>query len=807
MRLSFLFIFFIPFYLFGQYQLKGKVIDGLTKEPLAFVNIISINQNQGTTSDIDGRFTIGSTQPIKKLKLSYVGYELKDIDASNKTNIVIELKKTSYEIAEFKVLPGINPAERIIKEVVKNRKKHNPEKSLDFKYDSYNKTYFTVAFDSILLEKPEKIDETDSSMQVTLDWLDQHHLFMMESVTQRRYKQPDNNYEKIIGSKVSGLSNPSFSVIGTDLQSLSFYEPMLVVMDKSYLNPISENSINKYLFLIEDTTYNKEDTVYIISYRPRKGKNFDALKGVLYVNTGGFALQNVIAEPAEQEKGVNMKVQQLYKKIEGSWFPIQLNSTLTYINNSIKEVKMLAVSSSYLKNIEINPEISKKEFSYIDTEIEIDAGKKTEEFWAKYREDSLSIREKNTYHLVDSIGKAEHFDRKLKVLEALMTGKLTLGPVDFDLNRLMAFNQYEGFRLGAGLRTNKKILKWASIGGYGAYGFKDKEYKYGGDIDFVINERNEIAINISAIKDVEEPGVVGFYDYKPALFSTAGYRTFYLSRMNKIDKLEARFKFRTLKYLKVYAFANQENIEVTNNYFFKKRIDANTILNDQYYTFSNIGVELRYAYKEKVIKTFGNKFNKPTKYPILYAKIEQGTRWLKGEYQYTRYSLRAEKKFNVKNIGRPSFYLETGLTNGRVPQHKLNNPIGTFTPFNIREIGIISENVFETMLPYEFFSSQYLHLHFRHNFGSLLFKVKKFKPDLIITSSAGFGSLSYQGYHGGEDFKTMEKGYYESGLILDKIIHIKSNTLGIGSFYRYGPYKLEKESDNVSVKINLGISF
>ena len=797
----------------AQHQLTGKIIDSKSKEPLAFVNIITVNHNHGTTTGIDGRFTINSNHPINMLKLSYVGYEPAEVIVTGEKNIAISLNRTSYEIAEFKVLPGINPAERIIKEVVKNRKKHNPEKSLNFKYDSYNKTYFTVAFDSILISDPSKIEETDSSMQATLDWFDKHHIFMMESVTQRKYKQPDKNYEKVIGSRVSGFSNPSFSLIGTDLQSLSFYDPLLIVMDKSYLNPISQNSINKYLFLIEDTTYNEKDTVYIISFRPRKGKNFDALKGLLYVNTGGFALQNVIAEPVIQDEGLIIKIQQQYKKIEGSWFPVQLNSTLVFINDQIEEIKMLAVSKSYLKNIEINPELNKKEFSYIDTEIDIDAGKRSEEFWNKYREDSLSTREQNTYHLIDSVGKAENFDRKLKGLEALITGKLMWGPISLDLNRFMGYNAYEGFRLGAGLHTNERVLKWATIGGYGAYAFKDKEFKYGGDVEFKIKPQHDISLQFSMIKDVEEPGVIGYKDYKPPLISTAGYRLLYLSRMNRMDKIEGRFKFRTFRYLKVYAFANQENIEVTNDYYFKKRIAASTVLNDQYYTFSNLGVEFRYAFKEKVKKALGNTFAKPTKYPIIYAKIEQGTPWLNGEYQYTRYSLRAEKSFHIKNIGKPTFYIETGLTSGRVPQHKLNTPVGTFLPSTLsmfkngNGIRIITENVFETMAPYEFFSSEYVHFHFKHNFGSLLFRIKKWRPDLIITSSAGIGSLSYQGSHAGVAFKTMEKGYYESGIILANIFKIRTSSFGIGSFFRYGPYRLEKESDNFVLKGQLGFTF
>ena len=805
MRVTLVFILLLPFYLFGQYQIKGRVIDAKSNDPLPFVNIISVNQNQGTTTDIDGLFTISSTQPIGVLKLGYVGYELTEFDASNQKNIEIGLKSTSYNIAEFVVMPGINPAERIINEVVKNRKKHNPEKSIDFKYDSYNKTYFTLAFN------PKRIVKADSTSQKTNDWLETHHLFMMESVTQRKYKLPDKSYEKVIGTKVSGLSNPSFSMIGTELQSLSFYNPVLKVMDKSYLNPISKNSINKYLFLIEDTTYNGLDTVFIISFRPRKGKNFDGLKGLLYVNTDEFALQNVIAEPVIQEKGFSIKIQQQYKKIDGSWFPIQLNSTLVFINKDLEGAEILVVSRSYLKNIEINPEINKNEFSYIETEMIEGAGKKTDEFWDIYREDTLSQKEKNTYHVVDSVGKVEHFDRKIKILEALATGQIKMGFVNIDLNRILAYNGYEGARLGAGVHTNNQVLKWASVGGYGAYGFKDKEFKYGGDINFKINKRNNVGLNLSIVKDVEEPGVVSFYDSKVPLLSDAGYRSFYLSRMNRTDKIEARFEFRTLRYLKVYTFANQEMVEVTNDYYFKHQIDNNTVVNDQDYTFTNVGVELRYAFKEKVIKTLGTTFSKVTNYPIIYAKIEKGTSLIDGEYEYTRYTVKAEKKFYIKNLGRPGFSIETGLIEGNVPQHKLNSSIGTNKSFNLswtsRLLNVSSENAFETMLPYEFFSSKYVHFHFRHSFGALLFRTEKFKPEVILTSSVGFGTLSNAESHSGIEFKTMEKGYYESGLLLKNLIQINTTTAGVGFFYRYGPYSLPVENQNYIIKASVGFAF
>ncbi len=796
-----LLIILSPTFLFAQYQIRGKVIDGKTKEALAFVNIVANDDRVGTSTGIDGVFSFNAPQPIKTLKLSYVGYESQEITVNGGENLLIKMKRTSFALEEFKVLPGINPAERIIMEVVKNRKKHNPEKSLNFKYESYSKMYFTALLDSAILNNPEKIIELDSNDQEAIKWLEDHHIFMMESVTERKYKQPDKSFEKVIASRVSGLKNPTFSLLATEIQSFSFYNPTLNVLDKAYLNPITPNSINKYLFLIEDTAYSGVDTVFIISFRPRKGKNFDALKGLLYVNTDEFALQNVIAEPMVQDEGVDIKIQQKYEKVEGSWFPVQLNSNLTFNNLELGNYKMMGIGKTYLKNIEINPELSNKEFGYVETEIDVNATKKDDVFWNSYRGDTLSQKEKNTYHVIDSLGKAENFDKLVGGMEALLTGKIMWGPVSLDLNRFIGYNDYEGFRLGAGLHTNERVSKWFSIGGYGAYGFGDKEFKYGGDVDFTINRKNDVSLNFSILKDVAEPGVVRFYDYKTPLLSAAGNRVLYLSRMNNIDRVEARLKFRTLRYLKVYVFGNQENVEVTDNYFFKKRVDATTILNDQYYTFSEFGVEFRYAYKEKVIKTLSGKYAKPTNYPIIYAKIEQGIKEFDGEYKYTRYTIRAEKKFHINNLGRPSFYVEAGLIDGQVPQHKLNSAMGTF---KFKSFLIASESVFETMLPYEFFSSEYLHFHFRHSFGSLLLKAKKFEPEFIITSSVGIGALAYPGLHDGVTFNTMEKGYYESGLLINNILKFNFSSFGVGAFYRYGPYQFPKASDNFAVKMSIG---
>jgi hypothetical protein len=62
--------------LIGQNFISGIVTDEVSKDKLAFVNIV-VNENGtlGTTSDIDGNFIINSKEEIKSLTFSFVGYE------------------------------------------------------------------------------------------------------------------------------------------------------------------------------------------------------------------------------------------------------------------------------------------------------------------------------------------------------------------------------------------------------------------------------------------------------------------------------------------------------------------------------------------------------------------------------------------------------------------------------------------------------------------------------------------------------------------------------------------------------------
>jgi len=280
---------------YSQNLVQGKIIDSKTKRALAFVNII-FNDNPyfGTTTDIDGKFSFNSAVSTEKLTCSYVGYDKLEIDLSKQTNlseILIELNPSQQVLNEVLVRASENPANRIIRQVTKNKDLNNPENISSFKYTSYNKNTYNFIVNDSLKSKDLK-HHMDSSLKGG-------HLFFSESVSERKFIKPDISEEVVLATKVSGFKNPSFSTISEDIQPFSFYKDYITILDINYLNPISKGSLKKYAFMIEDTLLQKLDTTFIISFKPRSKKNIEGLKGLLYINTNKYAIQNVIAEPYE----------------------------------------------------------------------------------------------------------------------------------------------------------------------------------------------------------------------------------------------------------------------------------------------------------------------------------------------------------------------------------------------------------------------------------------------------------------------------------------------------------------------------
>ncbi len=810
--------------LFGQEgYITGRITDSITHEPLAFVNIVYNVKGHGVVTNLDGYFRISSNYSVQFLKISYVGYRPKTIRLPQSRSFLnaIVLSQQPLDIDEVVVFPGINPAHRIINLASENRNLNNPEKNGPFTYVSYDKMVFELDPDSsgvkdsaVTLSQRYKLPDTlkyglDQKGRIDLKrFVDKQYLFMMESVSQRKFLAPGKNKEEIIASKISGISQPSFMIMARQFQSFSFYENFVNIADQMLLNPISPGSTDKYFFLIEDTTYtNQGDSVFIISFRPKKGRNFEGMKGVLYINSNRYAVQNVLAEADDQKNAMfHVAIQQQYDFVNNErWFPVLLNTTIHFnvaaMGFNAMPMNMTGVGKTYIVNINFNPDLKPSEFSDVQLEVDPNAHKQPENVWQAYRTDSLNAREMETYRVIDSLGKAEHLDRTLNSFETLITGYFPGQYWNFDIRRFINYNRYEGLRLGLGGQTTALFSKRFTLGGYFAYGFRDKAFKYSGSITANIIPKHELDVTILYKDDVQESGGFQFNEVW-TLSNTSFIRNFMVDVMDKTKETEVSLNFRALKYMTVKAFTSHSAIEPTNGYGFNIGSENPQILLTQF-NITETGVKIRYAYKETFMKSpRGNKFSMGTNAPVLYLNVSRGNDWFNSDFSYWRTEMKITKTFTTRSFGETRLAFVSGMVSGTVPYSRLYAGQGSYRPFALE-----AEQSFGTMRFNEFLSDRFMSLFLKQDFGKLLFKPRgKFQPELALVHNVGFGRLSDTGRHENIDFKTMGKGYFEGGLLINNLARMQLFKYGIGVFYRYGPYAYSKTIDNFAFKLSLQIN-
>jgi hypothetical protein len=837
-RFFFLFLLFCPLLpAVGQitFSVSGKVLDKSSRQPLAFVNIIINNNNRaGGTTDIDGKFHLSYPQKISTLTLSYLGYDELTFRVGVRTeNILILMTQKEFDLKEIEILPGINPAHRIIQNAIDHRDTNDPEKLRSFSYTAYDKTVFSINSDTSLekdfskdtiarlkagpslgitfnttpLKKDSlKMDSlnVDSTDQFISKLMNRQYLFIMENVTKRKFLYPDNSYNQVIASKMSGFKDPIFVFLTTQIQSFSFYKPFITIFQKSYVNPIGRGSLTKYFFKLADTTYSGKDTVYIIKFRPRKGTNFDGMKGVISINTNKWGIQNVIAEPYENSGGINIRIQQLYELMEGNyWFPVQLNTDVSFNNLKIGKYSAIGSGRSYIRDVVLNPDLVRREFHHLDIEVDKDATSRKDEFWNQYRVDSLTHKDRMTYQVLDSIGRANNFDRMAKTFQTIITGKIPWKIFDFDLDKIINYSTYEGIILGFGVHTNDRLLKWFRIGGYYQYGFAVSYSQYGGDVRFLLNRRNDVTVQASYFNDFTESGGVRFFDGRESILQ-GNWLPLLILKMDWNQTMATSVTFRLRKYLLMNIGVSHSDKRSTTLDYTTYSADTSTSFNS--FHFTEVSAGMKWAYGEKFIQTSDTKISLGTNYPTIWFQYTRGIKGImESGFEYNRYDFKMRKSFLLRYLGKFTFQVNAGYVDRAIPATNLY--YGTASYYTIT---IFAPYSFGTMRLNEFLDNQYVALFLYHDFGKLLYKGKKwFHPELAIAQNIGFGWLDHPETYSQIVIKPkpMNLGYYESGILINNLVNLKLYTVGVGAYYRWGPYSFNKAEDNFGAKITVIFPF
>jgi hypothetical protein len=778
-----------------------QIIDAISKEPVSFAKIIP-EKDKPVLTDIDGKFTL--TAFDQKISVRAAMYLDTVISIYSWTENILQLKPAMKAIQEVTVLPGINPADRIILNAINNRKKNHPMENDGFISKQYSK--FTFDLDDATRRKAMDSSNArtdDSTLLKLRQFFSNKYLFMIETASRHFFEPPYREKEIIDAYKVSGFSDPIFSTFAQEMQSFHFYENQVALMGVQYVNPIAFGSLNRYLFVLEDTTINNSDTTYTIFYRPRKGKNFEGLTGRLFINTNGFAIEKVTASPyAYDSTSIKIEVTQEYAFVDNyKWFPSKLSTSmeLTPLSIDYKSGKgfIQGKGATYIENVKFNPkELEKERFNNVATQTEINADKVEESKWNDLRNNQLSNREKNTYVALDSIVKENKLDRLLKISKILATGKIPLGYFNLDMQRIFIYNQFEGYRIGMGIETSEKLMKPVVLGGYVGYGFKDKALKYGGYSTIHLHRLSASKIDLYYQYDVAEVG--GFQPIKSTNFlNNELARDLFVQNMAYQQKYGGTISTTIRSNMELKLDVNRQHIQSANNYSYLGKTEFDALVSSFIWTWS---------IREKVNHLGTQRVPMGTKYPKLQVQFHKS--WLPPNaslstnyVDFYRCVFSIQQNVPITGIGKLSWSARAGIASQNAPLF-----FQLATPATAVNWSISVPNTFETVGVNEFYHKKMAAVFTRFTFNAIRTKAKWNQPQFGLHYAYGIGDFSNKSDHA-YNIRSMDLGFHEAGIFINGILVSNNTSIGLGSFYRFGSYQFSDWKKNLVPKIVIGVVF
>jgi len=820
-QLTVLFLF-LTLTLQAQFQINGIVTDASTNVPLAFATVSS-SLGANTISDVDGKFTLLSNQLLSEISISYIGFSPKKISIIPEKKFYTITLEPKLDILKEVIVVHANPTLAVIRKVIALKDSNNPQIILkSFRFKSYNKLIVTAnpdsingRIDSVFIEKEnaKKLVNIDSSNYKFKKIINKQHLFQTEKISQFQFNETGLK-ETVLATKMAGFKQPIYEILAFNLQSFSIYDKEYELFETNYSSPISRLGLSNYDYKILDTVSIQDRPTLMVYFKNKKKAS--GLEGVLYIDQQNYA----IAKAIMRIKGVlDITGTHEFKYLpdEKIWFPVAkkfkivkgindddikiLGGTIQF-DADTKDFKtrkktasdfVYLLSETYCSEFEINIPLKIKK-SFLEIDIKEDAANKNETFWNTYRKDSLDIRSQRTYVVLDSISVKNRIESRLRFGRKIINGYIPLGPIDYDLRHLLSYNNYEGFRIGSGGITNEKFSRKYRLEGYTAYGTKDGNFKYNLGMATRLGKFSNTWLGGSFTDDVSEIAhtvyaidkrVFKLYDPRPINVSTF-------------------YNYKSWKgYIETKIIPKTESVWQLSHTEVIPKFDYAFKANDKLYTafkMTTAMVSLQWNPFSAYMQTPLGRLEIEKSFPRFTIQFTQSLpKVLQNDFKFTKIDFRAVYEKKYSNGQKSEVLFEGGYAFGDVPlTHLYNTSPNNLTKDRIQQrITISGKNSFETMYFNEFFSNKFAVLQLKHG-SKRVTLFKKVKPTLVFVTRMAFGNLDRPEQHVGINYKTLNKGFFESGIELNQIY----KGFGLTGFYRYGPNQLPRVEDNIAVKLS-----
>ena len=802
MRKIFLLFLFSAFYLVqlsAQTHVSGKVIDenGL---PIAYANVLFSKTTIGAYTDEEGRFSLYSEKRQRDLEVSFIGYTTKKVhlEKDNTKGLVVVLEE-GEQLSEVTIVAKPtkalskkeNPAYTVLQGIWKNKKKRGLQNAIAYQYKKHSTTELGVNNLDTLFLKKALGQEYDTIRRILSEKKYKETFSLPMYLTEKIEKvYADNQLHKkrvdIEAERSQGIVQQGFGLerVSRSFDDFDVYDNTYMILNKPFVSPLAEFGYGVYLYVLSDTIQDGYRSYYRINFFPRDDQDL-ALEGNFEVDAKTFIVKSIQMHTTPKTN-INLVRGLSFEK----YFTIA-NDSIYLPEREIQEGDFTLLTKKdeekglYIKNyitfsdIVLNKPKSPDFYDLQVVKTAKDQFYKDDTYWNTHTLGGTDLTK--TKRLIHQVGD----NRRIKMIGDL-TDIVTSGYIP--IGNYMQFgrfwqtfssNNVEGLRLRVGFRSFFSTDDRFRVYAYGAYGLKDKQFKYGVSGKYLISYSPRIIIGTGFQDDNLQLGTFVMHDdtelnfEKTTNFIIARGENYYLTR-NK--KLQGVINYDLANNVRFSVFGTYQNLASASetDFLIAYRNPKTGELLHQYDNFYT-GGELTFTPGRKVFgygveQRYGKKLF--STYTLKYSKGVEGIGH--SNFDYDKLQLLACKPIPLFGYGILHAAVEAGKVLGTAPLIAL-------APTPANQSYSSAPQTFALLDYYDFITDSYINGYFEHHFDGFLFNripfVQKTRFKSLLFARFAYGTLSEKNKRANLTnivFNSPEKLYWEYGFGIENI--------GLGNF-------------------------
>lgn len=534
----------------------------------------------------------------------------------------------------------------------------------------------------------------------------------------------------------------SMQTVANDvLRTIDLYDADdITILHTKYVSPLGRVATDFYKYYLSDTVPDPEhgDSLIVVSFLPHN-PSVPGFNGRLYV-VKGDSLTFIRRAELRLPKAANinyvkdMRILQEYDRAPDG-------SRLKARDELMIELGLLGqrAYASRLNVFNSHNFEAPRDSGIFDDPREVIERENPQEKIVTYRPADSQFGETNMDRMMDDMNRKKWIRYSLKVLRTLVDdqiklggkdAKFTYGPIFSTVSR----NDLEGWRFRGGLNTTGALSHHWFSKVYAAYGLKDHKWKYGGEVEYSINrkENHQMEFPIRSVKlshsyDVDKLGQA--YSASDAFFTSLSFtknRLLTYRRMTAVD-----FNWETYSR---WAF----NLQFSHQQQFQSRYVK--FIDGFGREFDRLGMglakfEVRWAPQEKYYQSSKSRRSISFYGPVLRLTHTLGPKGLFGARHWTnKTEAGIEQRFWLSAWGHIDLTMTGGHVWSKSDFFSLTTPEANISFF-------FNKNNFMLMKPLEFINDSYATVHLEYQARGALFNYVPLLKKLKLREVVGFHSV------------------------------------------------------------------